>query len=499
MKIEDQGWNLSDSYRALPEKFYSKGRKARFPDPEMILWNEKLAVELGLNLSTEGKDRITAAEIFCGNRFPPESSPISQAYAGHQFGYFTMLGDGRAMILGEQNTPQGDRYDIQLKGSGKTSYSRGGDGKATLAPMLREYLISEALHALQIPTTRSLAVVLTGEDVYRSGYLPGAVLTRIASSHIRVGTFEFAALGETSDIQALADYTIRRHYPKILEATPQAGENVYSLFLEKVVERQARLIAQWQSVGFIHGVMNTDNMTISGESIDFGPCAFMDAYDPETVFSSIDKYGRYRYENQPKIGQWNLARLADSFISLLDENKEKAIAVATEKILAYETKFHKFWIDIMNRKLGLPMCEESEKLVRELLDLMHENRADHTNTFVRLTLETGNEDGRYLEGTAALFSDEKFIRWKSRWINLRDAQGKNSGAVYAAMRSANPFVIPRNFKVEEVLQAALNNDMAPFNELLSVLQQPYRYDMQFKNYQELAKYSTENYKTYCGT
>lgn len=322
------GWNLQNTYVELPEIFYEKVSLNPVSDPKLVLYNESLAEQLGL--SSDKKEELVA--VFAGNELPENSIPIAQSYAGHQFGYFTMLGDGRAMLIGEQLTPENEKVDIQLKGSGETIYSRGGDGRAALGPMIREFIVSEAMHELGIPTTRSLAVVTTGENVYRETELEGAILTRVAKSHIRVGTFQFAAkYGEISDLVSLAEYAIQRHNPEVLEEP-----NPYLAFLHKVIERQAKLIAQWQLVGFIHGVMNTDNMTISGETIDYGPCAFMDHYNPHAVFSSIDRDGRYAYRNQPGIAGWNLARLAEAILPLLGRGKEEALHHATLSCRLYE-------------------------------------------------------------------------------------------------------------------------------------------------------------------
>lgn len=464
-----------------------------------MIYNEVLAKELGLAEVLGALDDVDKAELLCANSLPPRAELINQAYAGHQYGHFTMLGDGRAVLIGEQKTPSGNLMDIQVKGNGRSVFSRGGDGRATLGPMLREYLISEAMHALKIPTTRSLAVILTGEDVRRERLLPGAALCRTASSHIRVGTFEFAAMGENSDIEALADYTIRRHYPKILEVSKDKRVQ-YRLLLEQIVQRQANLIAQWQLVGFIHGVMNTDNMTVSGETIDYGPCAFMDVYDPQTVFSSIDKYGRYMYDNQPSIGQWNLARLADTLIPILDTDKEKAVEIATEEIRKYIFVFHDAWVNGMRKKLGLFVeHEQDEKLFNELLMKMNEKGADFTNTFVRLTLEIGGQDGSYLEGTQLLFADDDFATWKKSWMDRLKEQKKSLKSSYEMMMATNPFVIPRNFRVENALDAAYEKDMTPFVELLQALQKPFEYVEEHKKYQELPKGSMEGYRTFCGT
>ncbi|HPY36669.1 MAG TPA: YdiU family protein, partial [Clostridia bacterium] len=379
MKASTHGWALENSYLELPEQFYSRQEPTPVKSPKLIICNNQAAAGLGLEFNY-----LTSAEgvaILSGNIKPPNAAPIAQAYAGHQFGYFTMLGDGRALLLGEQLTPSGERVDIQLKGSGRTPYSRGGDGRAALGPMLREYIISEAMHALNIPTTRSLAVVATGEPVYRETTLKGAVLTRLAKSHIRVGTFEFAAFMLGIDaLKKLADYTIARHFPGLL-----SDNRPYLALLREVVNRQALLISKWQLAGFIHGVMNTDNMSICGETIDYGPCAFMDEYDPKTVFSSIDTYGRYAYHNQPKIAQWNLARFAETILPLLNNDVENAKAEAEAELSRFDELFNEYWLRGMRLKLGLANEETGDKaLVELLLELMQKYRADYTNTFLSL-------------------------------------------------------------------------------------------------------------------
>src|SRR5829696_2179685 len=341
------GWRLEHSYTTLPNLFFSSAAPTRVREPRLVAFNRPLAEALGLD--ADGLDTPEGAAIFAGNALPDGAQPIAQAYAGHQFGHFTALGDGRAILLGEQVTPSGDRFDIQLKGPGQTPYSRRGDGRAALGPMLREYIVSEAMHALGIPTTRSLAVAATGERVYRETVLPGAVLTRVAASHIRVGTMQWAAAHRDEEaLRALADHTRLRHYPELADAAEP-----HLALLDAIVERQARLIARWQLVGFIHGVMNTDNMALSGETIDYGPCAFMDAYDPATVFSSIDHVGRYAYGNQPPIAQWNLTRLAEAMLPLFDENVERAVERATASLNRFPVAFEQYWLDGMRAKLGL--------------------------------------------------------------------------------------------------------------------------------------------------
>ena len=374
------GWHLEHTYAALPPLFHAPATPTAVREPRLVVFNRPLATALGLD--ADALDGPEGAAIFAGNAIPDGARPIAQAYAGHQFGYFTALGDGRAILLGEQVTPSGDRIDIQLKGPGRTPFSTRGDGRAALGPMLREYIISEAMHALGIPTTRSLAVVTTGETVYRDTRLDGAVLTRVAASHIRVGTMQWAAAHQDREaLQALADYTLARHYPE-LAAAP---EPCVALF-DAILERQARLIARWQLVGFIHGVMNTDNMALSGETIDYGPCAFMDRYDPATVFSSIDSGGRYAYANQPPIAHWNLARLAEAMVPLFDGDVDRAVERATARLDRFPGLFEQHWLDGMRAKLGLFTAEDGDKaLADDLLGWMHDRSADFTNTFVSLT------------------------------------------------------------------------------------------------------------------
>ncbi|MEX2414808.1 MAG: YdiU family protein, partial [Paenibacillaceae bacterium] len=374
--IIETGWNLDNSYARLPKLFFTSLNPTPVRSPKLIVLNYPLATSLGLNVQDlQSKDGVT---VLAGNQIPEGVLPLAQAYAGHQFGHFTMLGDGRALLIGEQITPLGERFDIQLKGSGETPYSRRGDGRAALGPMLREYIISEAMHALGIATTRSLAVVTTGESVIRETDLPGAILTRVAASHLRVGTFQYASKwGTVEDLRALADYTLQRHFPEV-----DADENRYILLLQEVIKRQAVLIAKWQLVGFIHGVMNTDNMALSGETIDYGPCAFMDAYDPGTVFSSIDIHGRYAYGNQPNIAAWNLARFAEALLPLLHDNEEQAVKLAEDAISDFTELYHRNWLAGMRSKLGIFNEElQDESLIEDLLSMMQKYRADYTNTF----------------------------------------------------------------------------------------------------------------------
>lgn len=487
-KVEHQtGWHFDNSYATLPEVFFTRMSPGPVKAPSFAVLNEPLAAALGLNVeylrSPEG-----LAEL-AGNAVPEGASPLAQAYAGHQYAYFNRLGDGRALLLGEQLTPSGERVDIQLKGSGRTPYSRGGDGRAALGPMLREYIISEAMLGLGIPTTRSLAVVATGQPVVRESDLPGAVLTRVAASHIRVGTFQYAAKwGSPEDLRALADYTIRRHYPEVENA-----ENRYLAFLQAVIRAQAALIAKWQLVGFIHGVMNTDNMTLSGETIDYGPCAFMDAYDPSTVFSSIDSGGRYAYKNQPYIGGWNLARLAEALLPLIHEDEEQALKLGEEALIQFSALFDQHWLAGMRGKLGL-FNEEAgdETLIQELLSLMHKHHADYTNTFLALTY------GKPAE--AALEEAEAFKSWQASWKERLGRQQEDHAASQERMRQNNPAIIPRNHRVEEALEAAeTHGDYTLMTKLVAALAHPFAHSDQQAEYTEPAAPADRPYRTYCGT
>ncbi|MCK1992308.1 YdiU family protein [Peribacillus muralis] len=482
----EAGWNLDNSYARLPEKFFMSTNPTPVTSPELVILNEPLAASL--NLDVEALRSEAGVAVFGGNEAPKGGSPLAQAYAGHQFGHFNMLGDGRAVLLGEQVLPQGGRVDIQLKGPGRTPYSRGGDGRAALGPMLREYIISEAMHALGIPTTRSLAVVTTGESIIRETRLPGAIMTRVAASHLRVGTFQFAAKwGTVEELRALADYTIERHYPDV-----EAGENRYLSLFEEVIKRQAKLIAQWQLVGFIHGVMNTDNMTISGETIDYGPCAFMDTYDPATVFSSIDTQGRYAYGNQPVIGGWNLARFAESLLPLLHEDLDSAVKLAQEKISAFKDLHHAQWLAGMRAKLGLFNEEtQDEALINGLLSMMKKHGADYTNTFRALTFGTIEE--------TVLFGAAEYVQWHELWQARLGRQQESKDSSSQLMQSSNPAVIPRNHRVEEALEAAVEKgDYSMMERLLDVLSNPYEHSAKQAEYTTLPEASTP-YRTFCGT
>jgi len=480
------GWRLEQSYAQLPQLFFSEVRPTPVAEPRLVIFNGALAGDLGLDGAS--LDTPAGAAIFAGNALPDEARPIAQAYAGHQFGHFTRLGDGRAILLGEQITPSGDRRDIQLKGSGRTPYSRGGDGRAALGPMLREFIVSDAMHALGIPTTRSLAVVSTGELVYRETPLEGAILTRVAASHIRVGTMQWAAAHrDESALRALSDYTRARHYPQLADA----GEPHLALF-EAIVDAQARLMARWQLVGFIHGVMNTDNMALSGETIDYGPCAFMDAYDPATVFSSIDHAGRYAYGNQPGIAHWNLARLAEAMLPLFDAVSERALERAAAALNRFPALYERYWLDGMRSKLGLSGREpEDTALIDDLLTWMSKQRADFTNVFRALSRATT---------AAALVSEdvdlaEWYRRLEARWSR----QPQPAAETEAVMQRNNPAFIPRNHLVEEALAAATGeHDYGVMERLLDVLARPFDYDRDLPMFAQPGQ-DGRQYRTFCGT
>src|SRR3954470_23375912 len=480
------GWHLEHTYAELPQLFYADAAPTAVREPRLVAFNKPLATMLAL--LPDALDGAHGAAIFAGNALPDGARPIAQAYAGHQFGHFTALGDGRAILLGEQITLNGDRFDIQLKGAGQTRYSRRGDGRAALGPMLREYIISEAMHALGIPTTRSLAVVTTGESVYRETIADGAVLTRVASSHIRVGTMQWAAAhDDAAAMRALADYTLPRHYPE-LAGSPER----YIALLDAIIARQASLIARWQLVGFIHGVMNTDNMALSGETIDYGPCAFMDAYDPETVFSSIDHAGRYAYGNQPPIAQWNLARLAEAMLPLFDTVPESAVERATASLDRFPELYEQYWLEGMRAKLGLFTPEPEDKtLVEDLLAWMSRQGADFTNVFRSLS--------RARTAVALASEDVDFGAWYRRLEARRARQPQSAAETEALMQRNNPAFIPRNHLVEQALAAATDeHDYTVMQRLLDVLARPYDYDRDLPTFTEPGK-GGRNYRTFCGT
>src|SRR5271166_2395698 len=451
---------FSNSYARLPEHFFARLTPTPVAKPHLIKFNDSLASELGVN--TQGLDPGRLAAMFAGNVTPSGAEPIAMVYAGH----VPQLGDGRAILLGEVLDRNGERRDVQLKGAGRTPFSRRGDGRAALGPVLREYLVSEAMHALGIPTTRALAAVSTGEPVYRDRQLPGAVLTRVASSHIRVGTFQyFAARGDLEAVKRLADYVIDRHFPDARHA-----ERPHLALLQDVVERQALLIARWMHVGFIHGVMNTDNTALSGETIDFGPCAFIDSYDPATAFSAIDEFGRYAYANQPAIAQWNLARFAETLLPLMDPNSERAVDFANGAISAFTSRFQEHWLAGMRNKLGISGNVDGDlELVRALLQAMHENAADFTLTFRRLCDAAADEKAD-ADVRGLFVNPGAYDSWAARWRSRVVLDRRDPTARVRAMQNVNPAFIPRNHRVEQALDAAIEfEDFLPFADLLTVL------------------------------
>ena len=480
------GFNFDNSYINLPKEFYSHVNLKPVKSPKLVILNNNLASSLGLSL--EFLKSPKGISILSGNTKADDGAYISQAYAGHQFGHFTMLGDGRALLIGEQITPSNQRFDIQLKGSGRTPFSRGGDGRAVLGPMLREYIISEAMHGLKIPTTRSLSVISTGEDVYREEIKQGAILTRVASSHIRFGTFEFASYFLDKDkLKQLADYTIKRHFPFISDE-----QNKYVSLLEEVIKLQASLVAKWQCVGFIHGVLNTDNMSICGETIDYGPCAFMDTYDPKTVFSSIDTEGRYSYQNQVAMVSWNLYRFAETLLPLINDNEDKAIDIAQNCLAKFTGLAISNIISEMCSKIGIFEPDSNdESLLNDLLDMMKKYKEDYTNTFLALTFEDFPQSG--------MFVTDEFSVWYKKYQDRIKSQDKSKEEVFNLMRNSNPAVIPRNHRVEEALAAAENGDFSVMNNLLKALANPFEHSDFQKEYSKPAPKSQCDYKTYCGT
>jgi len=465
---------FDNSYARLPEGFYHKLLPAKAQAPKLIAFNAKLAKELGVDFEEVSNEQI--AGIFSGNIIPDGAEPLAMAYAGHQFGHFVpRLGDGRAILLGEVIDKKGVRRDIQLKGSGLTPFSRSADGKAAIGPVIREYIVSEAMHALGIKTTRSLAAVATGEPVYRETVLPGAVLTRIAASHVRIGTFEyFAARRDYEAVKTLADHVITRYYPKANDAS-----NPYSALLESLIDAQAKLVATWMCVGFIHGVMNTDNMSISGETIDYGPCAFMDEYNPLTVFSSIDIYGRYAFARQPQIAQWNLARFAETLLTFIE------VEEAEKLVVSFQPRFQQYWLTGMRRKIGLFTQEDGDSLLIEnLLKEMHDNGLDHTNSFRSLS------DG----------SDIKISKqWQENWRDKLKRQTQPFGESLELMRSVNPVYIPRNHLVQQAISASENGNYRVMEELMGVLQNPYERGEGLEQYEKPPLDSQRVLRTFCGT
>jgi len=486
---------FDNSFVQLGEKFYAKLNPTPVEQPEIVKLNEELANNLGIDL--EMLDLEDWASIFSGNRILPGAEPLAMVYAGHQFGHFVpQLGDGRAILLGEVIDNFSIRNDIQLKGSGPTPFSRQGDGRAALGPVLREYIISEAMHALRIPTTRSLCAVTTGEPVYRETVLPGAVLTRVASGHVRTGTFQYFALrGEEKAITKLANYVIDRHYPEVKEAP-----NTYLELLEKVMDRHARLVTQWMQVGFIHGVMNTDNMQIAGETIDYGPCAFLDTYQPDMVFSSIDHMGRYAFGNQPKIAQWNLICLGQAMLPLISEDEDSAISKVKEAIGIFSSIYEEKWTSGMIAKLGFVNKIDGDiQIAQDLLHHMAENGADFTLTFRQLcdlSVKSSDSDHQVRD----LFGDSKeFDEWVIRWRRRLLIEGLGDTDRKSAMEAVNPAYIPRNHLVEEAIRDALNQDFGLFEKLLKVYKEPFKYQPEFKHFMKPPLAHQKVHQTFCGT
>lgn len=477
---------FDNSYTRLPEHFYRPARPAAAPDPELIRFNSPLAEELGIDVNESDEQELAA--VFSGNDLPDNAEPIALAYAGHQFGNFVpQLGDGRAILIGEIIDQCQKRQDIQLKGAGRTDFSRGGDGIAPIGPVIREYIVSEAMHSLGIATTRALAAVTTGNTVMRERPQPGAVLARVAGSHIRVGTFEyFAYQRDTDAIRKLADYTIARHFASLM-----FEDQPYEALLQAVAQRQAELIADWMSVGFIHGVMNTDNMTLSGETLDYGPCAFMDSYHANTVFSSIDARGRYAYGNQPNIGYWNLARLAESLLPLFSGSEETAVETAKGILEEYRQYYNTAWLERFGRKLGISMpTEDDEPLIQEILALMQEHSSDFTVTFRELT-HIAN-DGKGIDRAAALFGDTPRAReWAAQWADrVDDPDG---------MWQVNPAIIPRNHQVEKAIRSAEQGDLRPFHDLMAALEAPFSTSADESAYYQPPAPDERVARTFCGT
>jgi uncharacterized protein YdiU (UPF0061 family) len=483
------------SYSRLPERFFARVKPTPVAKPRLLKFNDALGAELGFDIG--GLDAATLAQQFSGNSIAQGMEPIAMAYAGHQFGQFVpQLGDGRAILLGEALDRAGVRRDIHLKGSGRTPYSRGGDGRAALGPVLREYLVSEAMHALGIPATRALAAVASGESVFREAQLPGAVLTRVAASFVRVGTFQyFAARDDVDALRQLADYVIDRHYPHV-----KTGERPYLALLRAVTHAQASLIASWMHVGFIHGVMNTDNMAVSGETIDFGPCAFMDYYDPAMVFSSIDSQGRYAYGNQPHAAVWNLARFAETLLALIDPSADRAVELAGEVIATFSTQFSELWLTGMRRKLGLSAPQDGDSaLAGDLLDAMQRNQADFTLTFRRLCDAAESDQGDAAAGS--LFANPgEYQEWAARWRARLTRESVEPRQRAEQMRRVNPAYIARNHRIEQVIRAAVEReDFGPFAELSTVLSQPYQAQQIFESYGDPPQPGERVLRTFCGT
>ena len=486
--------NFDNSYARLPKSFFECIKPTPVKEPKLVRFNKPLAKEIGLNVI---EDNDILSDIFSGNIVPEGSEPIALVYAGHQFGYFVpQLGDGRAILLGEIVNNGGCRFDIQLKGSGQTSYSRSGDGRAPLGAVIREYIISEAMHSLNIPTTRSLAIIVTGELVSRETLLPGGILTRIASSHLRVGTFEyFAASDNQENLQLLADYSINRHFPNIKKSNLR-----YQTFLESVCDRQAALIAKWMHVGFVHGVMNSDNTSIPGETIDYGPCAFMDSYDPATVFSSIDHHGRYAYGNQPNVAQWNIACLGECLLPLIHPDRNKAIGIAEEILDSFQDKFRKYWLSGMYKKIGLTQNEpEDINLLEQLLELMKKNKTDYTLTFRYLSDAIENDTGNS-NFEKQFLSQNKISEWLVSWRKRLKIQSASFKKIKMSMQKENPAFIPRNHRIEKAIYEAVdNNDYSYMDHLILLLNKPYQDQPNNSEYMHPPEKPDHNYQTFCGT
>jgi uncharacterized protein YdiU (UPF0061 family) len=497
--MADPHFAFSNSYARLPAAFFSRVEPSAVAQPRLLLLNRPLAEELGIAL--DGVEFEVLAGIFSGNRLPAGAEPISTVYAGHQFGgYSPQLGDGRAILLGEVLDRDGRRRDIQLKGAGRTPYSRRGDGRAALGPVLREYIVSEAMHALGIPTTRALAAVATGEPVYREERLPGAVLTRVAASHIRVGTFQyFAARGDADSLRQLAEHVLTRHYPEA-----RGSALPYHALLQSFAQRHASLVARWMAVGFIHGVMNTDNMAVSGETIDFGPCAFLEAYDPATVFSAIDEQGRYAYANQPWAAQWNLARFAETLIPIIDADTARATELAQAVINEFPRQFEAEWLAAMRAKLGLMTSQDADRdLIGRLLDAMHANHADFTLTFRRLcdAAESTTDSARLDGGPRRLFADPTaYDEWALEWEQRLALESTPASVRASSMRACNPARIARNHRIEQAIASAVDTqDMAPAAALLVALAHPYDDAADLAQYAQAALPAERVTRTFCGT
>ena len=484
---------FDNSYQNLPQDFFERINPVPVRDPQLIIFNNDLGKSLGIDQKINKKE---LANIFSGNEILKGSSPIALAYAGHQYGNFVnQLGDGRAVLLGEVNTPNQERFDMQLKGSGQTRFSRQGDGRSPLGPVIREYVVSEAMNALGIPSTRSLAAVTTGEKVFREVLLPGGILTRIAKSHIRVGTFEyFAAQKNTENLKTLADYTIKRHFPSLKDAA-----NSYLSLLEIISDRQIELISKWMGVGFIHGVMNTDNTSIVGETIDYGPCAFMDEYNPSTVFSSIDAHGRYAFGNQPLIAQWNMACFANSLLALIDKDTEKATAKAQKVINNFPNKMGEAVMNVMCKKIGLDGTKtNSHETLTKLLKIMLDNKSDYTLTFLYLS--------DIIKGKGDKLFEQQFLKpnqisnWLKEWKELIKDENLANKAIAFSMEGSNPVFIPRNHLVERAIEAAVeSNDFSEMKTLLTILSKPYEEQSRYGEYMKPPKSHEVVHQTFCGT